>query len=31
MNDQAIATATLNEAALIVSDHLEPGLLRDPW
>jgi hypothetical protein len=30
MNDQAIAIAAHNEAALIVSDHLEPGLLRDP-
>ena len=30
MNDRAIVTTALDEAALIVGDYLEPGLPRDP-
>jgi hypothetical protein len=30
MNDQAIILIALSQAALIVTDHFEPGLPRDP-
>ena len=30
MNDQAKIQIALSEAALIVADHFEPGLPRDP-
>jgi hypothetical protein len=30
MKDQAIVTTALNEATLIISDYLKPGLPRDP-
>jgi hypothetical protein len=31
MNDQAKIQIALSQAALIIADHLEPGLPRDPW
>jgi hypothetical protein len=30
MNDQAIVTAALNQATMIVGDYLQPGLRVDP-
>jgi hypothetical protein len=30
MKDEAIVIAALDEAALIIGGHLEPGLPRDP-
>jgi hypothetical protein len=30
MKDQAIVTTALNEVAMIVGDHFEPGIPRDP-